>query len=342
MPLPDGEAPTSTDLVLDGLAEYYLSGPAMAAPVLRRALDAILIDPAMREIPRRMSFGLWAAYAVGDHVAGFKLGNEYIALSRAMGALNHLGEALHYVGLLELRAGTLARADTCFAEEAVLQQVRSIYNSGTIGEMLVLTWRGDEERVGAAAAFIQANARERQLGWSASLSAVGIGTLELSLGNYRAATNAVTDGWKDDIAESALICSDAVEARVRAGEPDDAREFLDWLEELAVATKMPYERGLLARSRALLAAGSEAESQYQESIDCLRENGGMLHLARAQLLYGEWLRRQKRRRDARNSSGSHSICSPNRAPLRSPNAPESSCLQLEKPRASGLTKLVTT
>jgi DNA-binding CsgD family transcriptional regulator len=299
MPLPAGEQPTSTDLALDGLSEYYTSGPTIAAPRLRRALDAIANDQAVREVPRRMSFGLWAAYALGDHKAGFELGREYVALSREMGALNHLGEALHYVGLLELRAGSLTRANTCFAEEAELQQVRSIYNSGTVGEMLVCAWRGDANEVHARVERIRAVARERQLGWSAALAAVGLATLELALGNYRAATEGATDGWKDDIAVSALTASDAVEAHVRSGRPDAAAEYLAWLEELARATNMPYELGLLARSRALASEDADTELLYEEAIKRLAESGGALHLGRAQLLYGEWLRRRKRRRDAR-------------------------------------------
>jgi DNA-binding CsgD family transcriptional regulator len=298
LPLPDGEAPSTSDLLLDGLAEFFLSGPGVAVPVLQRALQLLRNDRGARDNPRRMSFGMWAAFAVGDHDAMRALGDEYVAIGRN-GALDHLPEALHYIGMLELRVGTLARAETSFAEEGDLQQMRSIYSSGNIGQMIVLAWRGNEAATREAAPPLAEMARERRLGWTAARVDAALATLDLGLGNYRAATNGATDGWLDDIAINVFTAADAVEAHVRSGTPERAAEYLDCLEDRAGATKMPLELGLLARSHALLADDDGAEAQHEDAISRLTENGGQLHLARAQLLYGEWLRRRKRRRDAR-------------------------------------------
>jgi DNA-binding CsgD family transcriptional regulator len=144
-------------------------------------------------------------------------------------------------------------------------------------------------------------ASERQLGWTDARVAAALATLELGLGNYRAATNGAAEGWDDDIALNMFTATDAIEAHTRSGAPQVAHEYLTWLHERAVGTNMPLELGLYARSRALLADDSEAEAAYQEAVALLTESGGQLHLARAQLVYGEWLRRQKRRRDARDA-----------------------------------------
>src|SRR5262249_32531329 len=124
-------------------------------------------------------------------------------------------------------------------------------------------------------------------------------TLDLGLGRYGAATTGAPDGWQDDIAINVFCAADAIEAHVRSGTPDRAAEFLQCLQERAAGTNMPLERGLLARSKAMLSDDTEANAHYEDAISRLGESGGAFHLARAQLLYGEWLRRQKRRRDAR-------------------------------------------
>ena len=95
------------------------------------------------------------------------------------------------------------------------------------------------------------------------------------------------------------VLADVVEAAVRAGDPDRARAATDCLAERAPASGTPWAMGLLARCRALL-AGDDAEQLYQEAIELLGSTRMAVELARAYLLYGEWLRRQKRKIDARN------------------------------------------
>jgi DNA-binding CsgD family transcriptional regulator len=300
MPLPAGQQPTSLDLILDGLAEFFASGPIAATPLLRRGVAAMRTDPLVREEPRRMNFGVWSAFAIGDDESLEVLGTEYVALARQTGALNYLPEALHYMGLRELRTGTLAGAERFFAEETDLQQGRSIYSSGTLGHLLVLAWRGDEAGVRGAAATVAEAARELRLGWTGARIDEALAELDLGLGNYRAATVPTLDGWRDDLSLGAFTAATSIEAYVRSGMLDEAAVNLAWLSERAVATNAPLECGLAARSRALLSNDSEAEDHYQEALTRFAAAGGALHLARAELLYGEWLRRQKRRRDARD------------------------------------------
>jgi DNA-binding CsgD family transcriptional regulator len=96
-----------------------------------------------------------------------------------------------------------------------------------------------------------------------------------------------------------LVLSDLVEAAVRSGHRDAAGLALDQLGGQALASGTRLARGLLARSRALLADEVDAEDLFIEALDLLDEQGGFVHRARAHLVYGEWLRQQRRRRDAR-------------------------------------------
>jgi DNA-binding CsgD family transcriptional regulator len=98
---------------------------------------------------------------------------------------------------------------------------------------------------------------------------------------------------------SAFALPDLIEAAVRCGQATFAQDTLDRVARRAAASPTPLALGLLSRSRAMLTDGPGAEHYYQEAIAHLRQARGVSHLARAHLLYGEWLRRNRRRRDAR-------------------------------------------
>jgi DNA-binding CsgD family transcriptional regulator len=96
------------------------------------------------------------------------------------------------------------------------------------------------------------------------------------------------------------VLPELIEAAVRAGQREDADRALEILSERAQATGTPLALGLFARSRALLADDAEADSLYQDAVLHLRASLAAPQLARAHLLYGEWLRRQRRKNDARD------------------------------------------
>jgi DNA-binding CsgD family transcriptional regulator len=125
--------------------------------------------------------------------------------------------------------------------------------------------------------------------------------LEISLGNYGSALGCLDPAYTDDtplVGTQAL--PDLVEAGVRAGRRDLAERAFRRLEDRATATGTPLALGLLARSRALLAGPAEARQEYEDALALLGRTGVAPQLARAHLLYGEWLRRQRRRREARD------------------------------------------
>ena len=96
-----------------------------------------------------------------------------------------------------------------------------------------------------------------------------------------------------------MSLADLVEAAWRSDDPDSAKLALERLFERADASRTPWALGLLARSRALMAADEESEAHYLDALELLGRSGVVPDLARAHLLYGEWLRRQRRRLEAR-------------------------------------------
>ena len=125
--------------------------------------------------------------------------------------------------------------------------------------------------------------------------------LELGLGNYEAAVAALLPAWTDDtplVGTRAL--PDLIEAAVRAGRQPLAAQALGRFDERAKATGTPLALGLLARSAALLVGPDQARDTYEAALELLHPTGAGPQIARAHLLYGEWLRRQRRRREARD------------------------------------------
>jgi DNA-binding CsgD family transcriptional regulator len=299
MPLPPGESPSSKDLTLDALAELYLSGPRVAAPLLRNAMIEFQANRSLRKDPGSFWPGIWVAFGLSDHVRLRVLTDEFLTVARS-GALASLQEALQYRGLTELMVGTLPRAAVYFAEEHRVQQLLHNNPSGGYDQLLALAWRGNEAEARASASKQQTTAHERSAGFESTRVGWSLAILDLGLGNYEAAAvNVAPGGWMYDIAMNMLTAADAVEAHVRNGAPDHAEDFVSFLEERSAATEAPIDLGLLARSRALLSPDRDAEACYTEAIIQLSQGAGPLHVARARLVYGEWLRRQRRRRDAR-------------------------------------------
>jgi len=125
--------------------------------------------------------------------------------------------------------------------------------------------------------------------------------LELGLGNYKAAFTLALGVYKvDPVNIGTWALPEMVEAAARCGHRQAARDAVDRLSPRALAGGAPWGLGLLARSQALLADNAGAEAYYREAINQLNRSDTALDLARSHLLYREWLRRQRRRRDARD------------------------------------------
>jgi len=163
----------------------------------------------------------------------------------------------------------------------------------------VAAWQGRARETRALAAAATRAATEQGRGWMLDWLEYAIAVLELGRGRYAEALAAVPHAYEANLLLSTFALPDVIEAAVRCGQRVRAEQVIERVASVAAVSPTPVTLGLLARSCALLEDGPGAEDLYQEAITHLREARGASHLARAHLLYGEWLRRMKRRRDAR-------------------------------------------
>jgi DNA-binding CsgD family transcriptional regulator len=167
--------------------------------------------------------------------------------------------------------------------------------------VLLDAWRGDEGKALDHFAWALSNASSRgegrAIGQSGYFSAIlynGLGRSDEALAGARAACE------HDDLGVRGFALVELIEAAAHGGAPPEvAAEALHELEERAVTAGTDWALGMLARSSALVASGTAAETLYLEALERLGRTGIVVHLARAQLIFGEWLRRENRRRDAR-------------------------------------------
>jgi DNA-binding CsgD family transcriptional regulator len=299
-PLPAGATPTIGDLLLDGDVALFLDGHRASAPLLRRAIAAIDDDPSDSEdMLRWLGIASWAAGALGDDAALRRLAGRLERSARVHGALVPLSTGLMFLGLAELFDGAISAAGTHLAERAEL--LEAIGRPGDVGSLVALAWTGDEHVVRAAAAAATARARETRHGWMIPFADYAITVLELGLGDYAAAYQAASKNYADNPFLGVAAWPNLIEAAARCGEHAAAVQALDELTSRILVDQQssPTCHGIVACGRALLADDTGAEELYQQAITHLGEGRSVLQLARTELLYGEWLRRRKRRADAR-------------------------------------------
>jgi DNA-binding CsgD family transcriptional regulator len=298
MPLPPGSQPRVADLLLDGATALVLDGHAAAVPVLGRAIAGLLADQSdSADALLRLGIGCWAAGAVGDDTSLHELATRLERHAREKGALGALSTGLLFLAMSELLDGSLASVRGHFAERAEI--MAAVGRPSDVGELVVLAWQGRETEARAAAAAVTRYATEHRHGWMLAYADYALAVLELGLGNYRAALPSDPRNFRDNPFIGIVGFPDLIEAAARCGERDVAAEATAEFAARALPNGTAIALGLLALSRALLADDTDAGELYQEAIEQLSHCRGNLRKARAHLLYGEWLRRQKRRIDAR-------------------------------------------
>ena len=166
--------------------------------------------------------------------------------------------------------------------------------------MALAAWRGQE---GLAAELIEATVQEaiaRGQGRLVSLADYASAVLGNGLGRHAAARDAAWRAFqRDPVGYGPFLVPELAEAASRTGDMKLVRLALEWVSERTAVTPTDWSLGIEARIRAFLSQGADAETQYRESIDRLGRTRLRAELARAHLLYGEWLRRERRRADAR-------------------------------------------
>jgi DNA-binding CsgD family transcriptional regulator len=296
-PAPD--PPRSVDVVLDGFAVRLTDGFEAGLLPARRALDAC-----MEETVTSRGFLEWVWFApllapeFWDDARWDRVTEHTVRLNRDVGAFSTLPIALEYRAEFELYAGNLDTAAELVKEADTIVELTG-RTAITHTSTEVVAWRGDEGRaldVIEATIKVMADYTGRNIGLAENSRAV----LFNGLGRYEDALGAAQRACEyDDLGLYGRCLVERIEAGSRCGALEDATTALKELELRTYAAGTDWALGSLARSRGLLSDDSSAEPHYREAIERLGATRMTAHLARAHLLYGEWLRRQNRRIDAR-------------------------------------------
>src|ERR1700722_8306959 len=298
---PAPEPARAAGLLLDGLAVLVTEGHATGAPMLRQALIAARDEDAPEEEAWRwLPFACRMAQLVWDDESWDELSARLIELARRAGALTVLPAALAEGAAVRLAAGELAMAAAMTREtEAVVRVTGN--PAAQDGQALIAAWRGQQVEACQliAAATTEMAARGEGRGLTAAAWATAV--LCNGLGRYDEALAAAEQGSEDpdELGWATWALVELIEAAARTGSPDRAAGALRRLSEATGAAATNWALGIQARCRALLSDGEPAEQLYLEAIMRLGRTRIRPELARAPLVYREWLRRQGRRGGAR-------------------------------------------
>ncbi len=286
------------DLLLDGLALLTDGGHAAATPTLQEAARALAELPA-DEVLRWGWVAMAASNAVWDNDGALAISARQVQLVREAGALAELPLHLAALGLASAWAGDFPGAASNVAEaESVAAALGS--RAGPWASLRLLTLQGREGEASAtiASTLEQASAGAHGLAtyahWAAAVLYNGLARHEEAASAAQRATSKTAERFA-----SMWALPELVEAAVRAGDAELARDALERLAETTQPCANDVALGIEARSRALLSDGAAAEDLYREAINRLSLTRLRPELARAHLLYGEWLRREDRMDEAR-------------------------------------------
>ncbi len=299
---PPGTVPPRTvDVLLDAFAIRLTDGYAAAAPTLARALELLLaMDFSGEDVGRRLSLSSGrnsniVALELWDDEALHLLAARQVQAARDTGAPAYLEFALSFLARSHMLAGELSAA------ALMIDEARSIAEAtGTPAlvnaPMILAAWHGHEAQ---ASELIEATAAEAaSRGWTSNNYARSV--LYNGLGRHDAARDAAREAWRPDpIGYGSLLVPELAEAASRTADRALLESALKWLSERTRVISSGWASGIEARVRALASEGEVADSLYRQSIEQLSGTRVRLELARTHLLYGEWLRRERRRLDAR-------------------------------------------
>ena len=295
------DPPTATAGLLDAAACLVDAGYSAGGVEAQRALGAFRVEPMAPEVRLRW---LWLACRLSldlwDEEAWDELSAQALELVRDGGTLALFPQVARQRIAWDLFAGELTVASARVVEhDAVLEAIGGERLSTS--RVSVAAFRGDEAELQELAATITPAAVARGQGqWIAALS-WATAVLYNGLGRYDEALSAAQQGaaYPPEMGVGNWALSELVEAAVRAGRPEAADVALERLAEMADGCATDWVLGVLARARALVAGSSNAEELYRLALEHLHRTSFRAEVARAQLLYGEWARRQGRRVDAR-------------------------------------------
>ena len=298
---PHAEPPRTVDLVLDGLACIVTDGPAAAAPALRRAVRAFVGADITAEDAFRWGWLAQAAASIlWDDDAWRILLVRQVRLARAGGALDELPVMLGALGTAVAWSGDFESASALIIEAETICQVTGA-RAAPFTAIMLASLQG---RRAAAESLIEVTLTEAQSagqGIAVAYAHWAAATLNNGLGRYEEALTAARQASDDTSALhiSMWALPEMVEAAARTGDTHLATDAAERLTGYTEAGGTDFGLGIQARCQALVSGPQDAEGLFREAIERLGRTKLRPELARAHLLYGEWLRRANRRTDAR-------------------------------------------
>jgi DNA-binding CsgD family transcriptional regulator/tetratricopeptide (TPR) repeat protein len=291
---PPPRPPRPLDLLLDGLALLITEGRAAATPTLQQAAKSLLGIP-VEDALRWGWMATAASIAVWDNDGTLAIATRVLQLVRDAGALAQLPIQLSALALARAWIGDLAGTASLVAEsDSVVAATGSRFVPGAALRLWALQGREAEVSAAIGRAAAEGPGVAMYAHWASAVLYNGLARYEEAVRSARQATSTTVGYW---VSEWAL--PELVEAAVRVGDVELARDALERLAETTQPAGTEFALGVEARSRAQLSDGSAADNLYRQAIDRLGRTQLRPELARGHLLYGEWLRREGRRVDAR-------------------------------------------
>jgi DNA-binding CsgD family transcriptional regulator len=301
---PGADPPNAVDLLLDAFAIRLTDGYAAAVPALRRALDMALT---LRSTAGDIGLWLWltgsraggaVALELWDVESAHTLADRQVQAARDAGALVQFQFALNFVSRIHILRGDLVAAASAIDEQRMIAEATGRPSIGYT-EMILAAWRGHEapalESIDREAERAAAGGLGRVVTFADCMRAV----LYNGIGRYEAARDAARRAFdRAQLAYDSVVLAELAEAASRTGDVALIQAALERVSEYSRAAPGDWVLGIAARVRAL-AGGDDVEREYRDSIACLERARVRSELARSHLLFGEWLRRESRRVDAR-------------------------------------------
>ena len=297
---PSPHALRPADLLLDGFVALITDGNAAGSPLLKRALQAFRGEnlSAAEEL-RWLWLTCRAAMKLWDDESWYVLSTRAVRLAREVGTLTVLPHALTLHSGIYIFAGDFGTAEALGHEAHEVSAAIGVPDVAYT-RLILAAWRGRKE----TPQLIEASEREavaRGEGRTIGAGDYSAAVLYNGLGRYADALTAAqrSSAHWEELVFSTWGLTELIEASHHSGRSDLAADALGQLSEVTRTAGTDWALGVEARSRALVSDDDAAEDLYREAIERLGRTRARAWLARAHLVYGEWLRRQRRRRDAR-------------------------------------------
>ncbi|HVS41537.1 MAG TPA: AAA family ATPase [Candidatus Dormibacteraeota bacterium] len=299
---PPSHPPAASDLLLDGLATRFTAGYAAAAPLLKRAVAAYTgQDISSREELRWMWLSAHTALDLMEDEAWQTLATRCLQIARDSGALTVLPATLGERIAAHAFAGELAEAEGLLEEQRAAREASGrCHPSYTV--LAVVAWRGREadaseviEPLAGEALALGEGIGIIHADWARAVLYNGLGRHEEAL----IAAERASEPPESQAVFRWAVLVELIVAAARTGHAERAAGALQRLSTMTRASGTEWALGIEAGLRALLSDGDAAERLHREAIDRLGRTRVRVELARAHLRYGEWLRRERRRSDAR-------------------------------------------